>query len=194
MTPSEFRRAFRAIRIQVESVPEAEKAACYLRLLQTLPEEWQDVAETVESVTGLLKGPSIFNIVQGNMSNNTNQTTTNTQTITGSTINAPVGLNQTFTNCFNTADAVGDAKLQEALKMLIKGGESLAPQLAPSDQTKVARRIQLITEESAQPEPDKETIAAQGKSLVETVKSYASVAGPVVEAVRLVGSLFGFSV
>lgn len=117
--------------------------------------------------------------------------TANQQNISGGTFNAPVGINQTFTNCYNAAAAVEKPELQQALKTLIAEVEKVHPQLPEGERTKAERKLKTLTEEVAEKEPDKEQIALSGKGLIEAAKTCAQMAPSLVIAVKAVVGLFG---
>ena len=117
--------------------------------------------------------------------------TTNTQNITGGTFNAPVGINQAFSNCYNTAQAAPQPDVQQALKALIAEVEKIHPQLSEGERGKAEKRLKTLTEAAAQPEPDKEQIAFSGNGLIEAAKTCAEMAPSVVGAVKTVLGLFG---
>jgi hypothetical protein len=50
-----------------------------------------------------------------------------------------------------------------------------------------------LTEEAAQPQPNKEQIELSGKGLIEAAKTCAEMAGPVITATKAVLEFFGVS-
>jgi len=118
----------------------------------------------------------------------------NEQNISGGTFNAPVGINQTFTNCYNTIRAVKNEEKRIALEGLVKQVETIHPHLVDEKaKVKAERQVKLLTEEAAQPEPDKDQIQLSGKGLIEAAETCAKMAGPVITATKAVLGLFGVS-
>jgi len=114
-----------------------------------------------------------------------------TQNISGGTFNAPVGINQAFSNCYNTVGNTTDQKLQETLKSLIGEVEKIYPSLEEGEKAKTERKLKLLTEEATQKEPDKEQLALSGKGLIDAAQTCASMAAPVITCVKAVLDLFG---
>ena len=154
-----------------------------------------DVREVLSGVRGKQKekaeAAQIINIAPGARAEFMEHKTTNTQKISGGTFNAPVGINQAFSNCYNTAQAAPQPDVQQALKALIAEVEKIHPQLSEGERGKAEKRLKTLTEAAAQPEPDKEQIAFSGNGLIEAAKTCAEMAPSVVGAVKTVLGLFG---
>jgi internalin A len=115
-----------------------------------------------------------------------------TTSVTGSTTgHITTGKNQTFTECFKTAEHAAQPDVQQALKALILEVQNIHPQLAAGDRDKAERRLKTITEEAAVSEPDKEQLAVSSKGLIDAAKTCAAMAPSVVTAVKAVLGLFG---
>jgi internalin A len=97
----------------------------------------------------------------------------------------------TFTNCFNTAALVQHPPLKEALTALVEAVQKLHPSLSEAEKGTAERRLKALTEEAAQPKPDKGLLAVTAKGLVEAAETCAKLAGPVVAATKTVLGLFG---
>jgi internalin A len=115
----------------------------------------------------------------------------NHQNIHDGTFHGPVGVNQTFENCYNTIQQVEKEDAKQLLTRLVKAVEVLLPNLRDKKvRDNAERQLELLTDEAAQPEPDKNQLALSGKGLIEAAQTCAALAGPVVQAVQAVLSLF----
>src|SRR5262249_42880753 len=115
----------------------------------------------------------------------------NHQTIHDGTFHGPVGMNQKLENCYNTAQQVEQENVRRSLVALVRAVDALTAHLQDDKaRGKAERQLKMLTEEAAQPEPDKNQLALSGKGLIEAAQTCAAMAGPVVQAVRAVLSLF----
>lgn len=115
------------------------------------------------------------------------QNTQNTQTISGGTFHGPVGVNQTFQNCYNTIDKSGaSADLKTALETLTKQVEQAAPTLPPEAQAKAQKNLSKLVEEATAAKPDRDWLNLSAKGLQEAASAVASIAGPIASTVATI--------
>ena len=206
MAIEKFKASFYRIVARLHQFSPAERYGVFLKELEDLPDskERDLMLELVPTVRGLWEaGVDTSNVHtaphvvhQHFYQSGTNpefmeDKTVNKQTITGGTFNAPVGLNQAFKDCYNTAEKTGDPRLQDSLKTLVHAVEVLHPQLSDADKSKAQRKLLQLTDEAAQKAPDNEQLALSGKGLVEAAKTCAEMAPPVILAVKAVLGFFG---
>lgn len=98
-----------------------------------------------------------------------------------------VGINQTFTQCYNTASAVQQPELAQALRGLIAEAEKAAPQLGAEQRGKLEKRLTMLTDAAKEPEPDKEVVQLSAKGIIEA----AGIFPAVIAATKTVLGLFG---
>ena len=189
--------------ISLRKLPVAERLDKFMEEMDKFPpnKERDLIMSLVPAFVALLEGGTDapgnlstvhhHNYVPGSTPVFMEEKTANQQNISGGTFNAPVGINQTFANCFNAAAAMDKPDVQEALKTLITEVERIHPQLGEGDRTKAERKLKTLTEEVAQKDPDKEQIALSGKGLIEAAKTCALMAPPVIIAVKAIAGLFG---
>lgn len=113
----------------------------------------------------------------------------------GHTFHAPVGFDQTFTNCFNTVQSLPDdkAELKAAMERLLEAVQAMerSPEVGAKAKAEMAENVEALTKEVARPEPRNKWLHLSGEGLIEAAQTCAAMAAPVVAATREVLKLFG---
>jgi hypothetical protein len=120
---------------------------------------------------------------------------TNTQNVNVSgTVGGDVNVNQVVANTISNSlnrvaksDAPDEMKKRlEELHELVK---NLAPKLAPDDQEKAAKNLEVLAREATSKKPDRAWYDVSAKGLMEAASTVADMAAPITKAVQAVLAL-----